>query len=613
MNLDSQTFYTQNVGKTWNYQVANGVSRFEVRSGDSLAGDGPTKERSEIAGAAKLQAGQTYQISFSVMVEAGANNNAAWMTLVQLQSTFDTGEAGHSPPFAIEMVGERMRIVTRDSSAAISTTADTRYVQQYTDTTDITRGQWYDFTIQIKFDPFGQGHLEVWRNGVRLVDFTGALGFNDLIGAYFKEGVYRESAPETFAADFKNLKISTVETTAAGAAATIPVSAPATTPVSSSASQTTTSASSSTVVVPTVTHATLSGGANADTLVSTSKTDILHGLAGDDLLMASNGAYQLDGGLGNDTASFKGLTTAITLDLGVTTAQTGPGGGELTLISIENLTGGSGADKLTGDDLANVLDGGAGNDILYGKAGDDVLHGGAGNDTLDGGLGRDTGDWSDVTTAIVGNEATGIVNTGDGFVDTVSSIEIWKLGSGADTLVTQGASTVYAGAGNDTLSDSGAQANTFYGEAGDDRIDGMGGNDFISGGDGNDRLLGGSGDDILIGGAGVDVMDGGSGRDTFKFLATTDLPIGKYESINAFESGLDKLDFSAIDADGKASNGDTAFTLVSQFHGVAGELLVSHPAGANYYTVQLDNNLDHIADATLIVYGATLVASDFIL
>jgi Ca2+-binding RTX toxin-like protein len=612
MNLDNQTFYTQNIGQAWNYQVADGVSRFEVRSGDSLAGDGPTKERSEIAGAAKLQTGQTYQISFSVMVEAGAKNTADWMTLVQLQSTFDTGEAGHSPPFAIEMVGERMRIVTRDSSAAISTTADTRYVQQYTDTTDITRGQWYDFTIQVKFDPFGNGHLEVWRNGVRLVDFTGALGFNDLVGAYFKEGVYREASTETFAADFKNLKISTLDTTVASATTT--VSTLATTTVSSSASQTTSTTSSATVVTPTVAaHATLSGTANADTLVSASKTDILHGDAGDDLLMASNGAYQLDGGLGTDTVSFKGLTTAVTLDLGVTTAQTGPGGGELTLISIENLTGGSGADKLTGDGFANVLDGGAGNDLLYGKAGDDVLHGGAGNDTLDGGLGRDTGDWSDVTTAIVGNEATGLVNTGDGFVDTVTSIEIWKLGSGADTLVTQGASTVYAGAGNDTLSDSGAQANTFYGEAGDDRIDGMGGNDFLSGGDGNDRLLGGSGDDILIGGAGVDVMDGGSGRDTFKFLAVSDLPVGKYESINAFESGLDKLDFSAIDADGKAANGDTAFTLVSQFHGVAGELLVSHPAGANYYTVQLDTNLDHIADATLIVYGATLVASDFIL
>ncbi|SFJ41111.1 heparin lyase I family protein [Caulobacter sp. UNC279MFTsu5.1] len=608
MNSENQVYYVQNVGNAWNYQVANGVSRFEVRGGDNLAGDGQTKERSEIASAAKMQIGQTYEIRFSVMVEPGAKNTADWMTLVQLQSTFDKGEAGHSPAFALEMVGDKMRIVTRDSSVAISTEADIRYVRHYTDVADIARGHWYDFKIEIKFDPFGQGHLVVSRDGVQLVDFQSALGFNDLVGAYFKEGVYRESSPETFAANFKGLSIQTVSDTV--------IAKPAASPAASSSSSSSSSiAHVDSVVVsapPEPAHAVVSGTANADTLTSASKTDILHGEAGNDLLMAANGAYQLDGGAGVDTVSFKGLTSAIAVDLGVTTAQT-TALGSMTFINIENLTGGSGADKLTGNDFANFLDGGLGNDFLYGKAGDDILHGGAGNDVLDGGLGRDTGDWSDVTTAIIGNEATGVVNTGDGFIDTVSSIEVWKLGSGSDTLVTQGASTVYAGAGNDTLSDSGAQANTFYGEAGDDRIDGMGGNDFISGGDGNDRLLGGSGNDILIGGAGADTMDGGAGKDIFQFLAMTDLPIGKYETINGFESGIDKLDFSAIDADGKAANGDTAFKLVSQFHGVAGELLVSHPAGANYYTVQLDTNLDHIADATLIVYGPTLVASDFIL
>ena len=40
--------------------------------------------------------------------------------------------------------------------------------------------------------------------------------------------------------------------------------------------------------------------ANADTLTSASKTDILHGDAGNDILMATNGAYELDGGAGVD-------------------------------------------------------------------------------------------------------------------------------------------------------------------------------------------------------------------------------------------------------------------------------------------------------------------------
>lgn len=50
-------------------------------------------------------------------------------------------------------------------------------------------------------------------------------------------------------------------------------------------------------------------------------------------------------------------------------------------VTIENATGGDGADTLTGNDVANVLTGGAGNDTLSGGAGDDQLLGGADIDT----------------------------------------------------------------------------------------------------------------------------------------------------------------------------------------------------------------------------------------
>jgi hypothetical protein len=43
-------------------------------------------------------------------------------------------------------------------------------------------------------------------------------------------------------------------------------------------------------------HAVVSGTANADTLTSASKTDILHGDAGKDLLFAANGPYKVEGG-----------------------------------------------------------------------------------------------------------------------------------------------------------------------------------------------------------------------------------------------------------------------------------------------------------------------------
>ncbi|GMM60191.1 M10 family metallopeptidase [Novosphingobium pituita] len=53
--------------------------------------------------------------------------------------------------------------------------------------------------------------------------------------------------------------------------------------------------------------------------------------------------------------------------------------------TIENVTGGAGADKLTGNEGANVLTGGAGDDTLTGNAGADSLWGGEGKDILKGG------------------------------------------------------------------------------------------------------------------------------------------------------------------------------------------------------------------------------------
>jgi Ca2+-binding RTX toxin-like protein len=79
------------------------------------------------------------------------------------------------------------------------------------------------------------------------------------------------------------------------------------------------------------------------------------------------------------------------MELWITTPQAvGKTGGSDTLISIENIIGGSGANQFYGSDMNNVMDGGAGNDLLDGRGGDDVLIGGLGKDQLAGRAGADT-------------------------------------------------------------------------------------------------------------------------------------------------------------------------------------------------------------------------------
>ncbi len=100
----------------------------------------------------------------------------------------------------------------------------------------------------------------------------------------------------------------------------------------------------------------------------------------------------LDGGTGTDFVRFTGSTGAKVklADPAVIPAAQATGYGSDTLIDIEGLIGGSGADSFTGNALDNTLIGNSGNDTLSGGDGLDTLSGGLGNDKLTGGAKADT-------------------------------------------------------------------------------------------------------------------------------------------------------------------------------------------------------------------------------
>jgi Ca2+-binding RTX toxin-like protein len=132
---------------------------------------------------------------------------------------------------------------------------------------------------------------------------------------------------------------------------------------------------------------TLNGGLGDDTIRGGAGNDTVNGADGDDVLTGGGGNDLLVGGAGIDTAVYAGAVGAV-VNLATLTAQN-TGLGIDTLSGIENLTGGTLADRLTGDGQANRLEGDAGNDTLQGGGGDDTLLGGDGDDRLGGGIGND--------------------------------------------------------------------------------------------------------------------------------------------------------------------------------------------------------------------------------
>ena len=172
---------------------------------------------------------------------------------------------------------------------------------------------------------------------------------------------------------------------------------------------------------------TLIGNGGKDTLVGGPGSELLVGGAGDDLLIGSSGNDTLDGGDGSDQLlggpgndvyrfakanaaqtdtiqevngpdvdrlDFSAMTTQVTVNLLSDTLATMTNRTVKTQIAgefafIEQVIGGSAADKITGNNANNTLIGNGGNDTIFGNGGSDSIEGDAGNDQLTGGAGTD--------------------------------------------------------------------------------------------------------------------------------------------------------------------------------------------------------------------------------
>ncbi len=214
------------------------------------------------------------------------------------------------------------------------------------------------------------------------------------------------------------------------------------------------------------------GNAGNNVITGNSANNTLAGLNGNDTLVGLNGndtySFVAKTALGTDTIiettkggidtlNFTGTTTAINVNLGVSTLQTVNSNLKLILSAnnvIENTTGGTKNDRLTGNTLNNTLNGGDGNDQLQGLEGNDNLWGGAGNDILNGGSGNDSL-WGGLGNDILNGSSGNDILTG-GLGD-----DILTGGVGNDKYLFQSSSVFATSLGIDYISDF---------EAGSDQI-----------------------------------------------------------------------------------------------------------------------------------------------
>jgi len=174
-----------------------------------------------------------------------------------------------------------------------------------------------------------------------------------------------------------------------------------------------------------------------------------------------------------------------------------------------------------------------------------------------------------------------------------------RYGAGVNWTGTGGNDAKTGGTGADTLLGGGG-ADTLTGGDGADSLSGGSYSDSLVGGAGADTINGGTGTDVLYGGSGADNLYGGTSADRFVFRSTSDSPTSARDSIRDFShSQGDKIDLSGIDAKTTVA-GDQAFTLVSSFTKVAGQLTVG--AEGDHLVVAGDVTGDGVADFAINVY-----------
>jgi Ca2+-binding RTX toxin-like protein len=237
---------------------------------------------------------------------------------------------------------------------------------------------------------------------------------------------------------------------------------------------------------------------------------------------------------------------------------------------IDRIIGSDSRDHITGASRSDRIDGADGWDKLVGGAGDDTLSGGLGNDHLKGSGGYDVVSFE--------GSAAGVV------VDLVAGT---ATGEGTDGL--KGFENVIGSAHDDVIRDG-----AWRGE-----------------------LKGGAGDDTLIGGGGADTLRGGEGADRFVYDAAADsvhTSPGSTDIIYAFETGIDRVDLAAIDAD-ETTGADDAFTFSLGGPSGApqiGVLYVDSDAVIGAAQADTDGDGSYDLEITFAVSGP-LSATDFVL
>jgi hypothetical protein len=108
------------------------------------------------------------------------------------------GETWRNPPLALSIVNDKISITSKWDSKPV-TVAPQYEGSKAWDIGSVQKGVWEDFVFHVKWSYQSNGFIEVWRNGTKVIQYAGPIGYNDQAGPFVWIGMYKYHGTSPFA------------------------------------------------------------------------------------------------------------------------------------------------------------------------------------------------------------------------------------------------------------------------------------------------------------------------------------------------------------------------------------------------------------------------------
>jgi hypothetical protein len=171
------------------------VQLIEVKAGDTnVFGSSNRNERAEVTGASDLGGfvdGQTVVMSLGVFIDSSFSSPPqGWNIISQIHAA----GSGNRPPWNLNISGDQadLQMGLFGGGTWLQSGQPEGSIGQGFPLGQLSKNQWHDFVVEVRFGCGGDGHAAVWLDGQNLVNAENqTIGYCGDPGMYWKQGVYR--------------------------------------------------------------------------------------------------------------------------------------------------------------------------------------------------------------------------------------------------------------------------------------------------------------------------------------------------------------------------------------------------------------------------------------